>query len=736
MEQVLIEETEEQEDQEAEQDTRKRRALMALADICIKTRDEAVSYRRSTGIERQWEEDEATLRDGTAVGHGGDKVTDYAQGIGNKQLAQRNTRSSVVVNIVRGRTEVAEARFADIQLPTDAKNWGIDITPNPELDDQRKDQRPALQNGQPITDDQGQQAPMSAVAMDKIERARKAMKLMETEIDDQLSECDYNAEQRKLIKQAARLGAGIIKGPNIVKSVQRKWVPEEQEDGSIVHVMQSVEKQTPSSRFVDIWKVYFSPGTTSNIQKSCEYVWEQDTILPRDIINLIGVKGYFDDQLKSILLEKPKRTSWASTGRDGEKTTELEMGNAYELWEGVLDIPIEYLEAIGCNCKDDYRAISAAVVMINDRPVKVELNTLDTGGIPYDVFRWADIDINSPYGIGIPRMLSWLHRILKAAWRAMMDNSGDSARTTIVASKSLQPAQGQLWQLGSTFINKDDMEDARKAFAVFSVPNNQQHYQAIIELVLRFADLETALPTIFQGEAQKQPDTLGQTNIAVDSSNVGLRHRTKHYDDDITDKHITRYYNYNMQYSDKPEIKGDFKVISRGTSVLLERDQQGRAIMEVYALKQDPHFDRIIDWDKAAEMAVKSRRLDILKSEDALTQYDEQRKQQEQPEPPEMQLAKLKADGELKKEDMRQQADMAELKFKAEQAALDRAHDAEMKAIDFQMKSMEYAEKAGMSLDKLKVQLALSAQGGKAPQVATPPTEPSGRAQTGRAYQE
>jgi hypothetical protein len=170
--------------------------------------------------------------------------------------------------------------------------------------------------------------------------------------------------------------------------------------------------------------------------------------------------------------------------------------------------------------------------------------------------------------------------------------------------------------------------------------------------------------------------------------------------------------------------------------VLLERDQQGRAIMEVYALKQDPHFDRIIDWDKAAEMAVKSRRLDILKSEDALTQYDEQRKQQEQPEPPEMQLAKLKADGELKKEDMRQQADMAELKFKAEQAALDRAHDAEMKAIDFQMKQMEYAEKAGMSLDKLKVQLALSAQGGNAPQVATPPTEPSGRAQNGRAYQE
>jgi hypothetical protein len=730
----LIEEAEET-TKEDEQDTRKRRALMALADICIKTRDEAVTYRRNSGIERQWAEDEKIFKEGTEVSPGGDSVTDYAQGIGNRQLNKQNTRSSVVVNIIRGRAEVAEARFADIQLPTDGRNWGIDITPNPELDEQRKDERPALQNGQPITDEQGNKAPMSAVAIDKIEKARKAMKLMEVEIDDQLSECDYNAEQRKLIKQAVRLGAGIIKGPNVIKAVTKKWVPEQQEDGSIVHVMQMVEKHNPSTSFVDCWKVYFSPGTTSNIQKTCEYVWEHDTILPRAIIDLIGVKGYFDDQLKSILLEPPKRTSWANTGRDGEKVTEAEIGSAYEIWQGVIDIPREHLEAIGCNIKNDFRKITANVVMINDRPVRVELNTLDSGGIPYDVFRWAEIDINSPYGIGIPRMLSWLHRILKAAWRAMMDNSGESAKSTIVANKTLQPAPGQLWQLGSVFINKDDMEDARKAFQVFTVPNNQPHYQAIIELVLRFADLETALPTVFQGEAQKLPDTLGQTNIAVDSSNVGLRHRTKHYDDDITDKHITRYYHYNMQYSDKPEIKGDFKVISRGTSVLLERDQQGRAILEVYALKHDPHFDRIIDWNKAAEMAVKSKRLDILKSEDALAQYDEEKKKQQPPEPPDVQLAKLKAQGELEKEKVRQEAVMRELEFKAQQAELDRAHENEMKAIDFQMKQMEYAEKSGMSLDKLKVQLALSAQGGKAPQVATPIVEPSGKAPTGEAYQ-
>ena len=165
-------------------------------------------------------------------------------------------------------------------------------------------------------------------------------------------------------------------------------------------------------------------------------------------------------------------------------------------------------------------------------------------------------------------------------------------------------------------------------------------------MVLRFADLETALPTVFQGEVQKLPDTLGQTNIAVDSSNVGIRHRTKHYDDDITDKHVTRYYHYNMQYNPDPSIKGDFDVVSRGTSVLLERDQQGRAVLELYALKQDPSFERAVDWDRAAELAVKTKRLDVLKDDAALKAYDEARKQQPQAPPnPQMEVAKLTGQG-------------------------------------------------------------------------------------------
>ena len=327
-----IEEVEQETKSQEDAELLKRQALLALANDLTKSRDEAVMYRRNSGIERQWAEDERALRQGTEVGPGGHNVTDYAQGVGAKQLAKEiNSRSAVVVNIIRGRTSVAEARFADIQLPTDDRNWGCQITPDPTIDDQMEDKRPALQNGQPITDEQGNQASMAGVAEDKMARARKAMKKMEVVIDDQLAECDYNAEQRKVIKQSARLGTGIIKGPNVVKSLNKKYKAQQQPDGSVVHVLDIRESQQPASRWVDCWNVYPSPGTTSNIQKSCEYIWEKDTILPRDVKKLIGVEGYFEEELVAVLSELPKRSAMSITGREGEKVTQQEQGTSYEL---------------------------------------------------------------------------------------------------------------------------------------------------------------------------------------------------------------------------------------------------------------------------------------------------------------------------------------------------------------------------------------------------------------------
>jgi hypothetical protein len=236
----------------------------------------------------------------------------------------------------------------------------------------------------------------------------------------------------------------------------------------------------------------------------------------------------------------------------------------------------------------------------------------------------------------------------------------------------------------------------------------------------------------------------------VDSANVALRSRVKLWDDAITRPHISRYYDWNMQYNEDDTIKGDYKVDPRGTSVLLEREQEWQSIKEVLEVRADPELSSMIDWKKAISKFFTARRIDIMLPDDKIAENEEARKQQPPPMDPALQIAKMRVDGEMQKVQVVQESDMAELQFKAEQANLDRAHETQLKLMDRDIKAMELSQTSGIALDKIKAELTIVAQklntqvtlshlekkAAAAPQIATPPTEPTQHAPNGRAYQE
>lgn len=311
----------------------------------------------------------------------------------------------------------------------------------------------------------------------------------------------------------------------------------------------------------------------------------------------------------------------------------------------------------------------------------------------------------------------------------------------------------KIWRL----LDNSDGDDVRKAFAQFQIQNNQPQLQQIIELALRFVDMETSMPQLFQGEHQEMPETLGATNIAVDSSNVALRSRVKQFDDQVTVPHITRYYHWNMQYNNKSEIKGDFNVDARGASVLYEKDQHAKTLIQLLAMKNDPDFQREVDWGKTVRQVLSSLKLDVAKS-DVDIEKDKQNTQAQQPPPdPRVQAAQIKTQGDMEKAQLVNKSDMAEIERKGEleqlqlaakldEAEKDRVHDIQMKRLDHEMKMMELSQTKGIALDKikaslsdtamkLKTQVNLTNKKGEAPSgITTPIVEPPGRAAPGMAY--
>lgn len=748
-------------------------SLYALCSSLLKKRDEAVEFRAASGVERRWREDEE-LFDGADPGRGNSMI-DYATGEASIPTTEAR-RSKVVVNIVRAKCEMAEGRFADIQLPTDDRNWGLKITPVPEMVRAMKDERPAGFQGQPVLDDDGQPVRMADIARQDRDGMTDRMKNMESEIDDQLTECNYNGESRKSIRSSVRLGTGILKGPNVIKRIKKAW--SDTPDGFALSIE---EDHRPESRAVDVWNVYPAPETEEDIRKA-PYIWERDTILPRDLRNLVGVDGYMDDQIIKILREEPVKivSKYDSKhNRHYVRRITAQGQSALERWDYYGDLTRDDLEILGVDTSHDDVSVqfSACIVFVNDRPIKALLNPLDTGDMPYDFFNWTPVS-GSPWGIGIPRMMAWQQRILNAAWRAMMDNAGDSAGANIAVLHGIEPADGK-WEITGKklWLADSDIDDARKAFVQFQLETRQPELERIIDLALRFTDMETSLPMLFQGEQAQAPETLGATNIMVDSNNVALRIRVKRYDDCITRPHLRRYYDYNMQHNQRDDIKGDFNVDVRGASVLLEKDQQAQTLMQVLQAKQDPDINLLVDWEKASKRLFAALKLeDILKSDEDYAQAKKQAQEQQAPQDPRIAAAQVKAEAdaqkaqlnqqaiqmraeaEMAKAQMVQQSDMAEIETKGQMtqaqieqkildAQRDREHELIMKDMDLQMKMLEFSNAKGISLDKIKAQLTtdemkmklqkyLADRDGRAEQVVSPPTEPVGRAEDGKAYQQ
>ena len=739
--------------EEQENTTERMQLIGALSESLLSKRNEAIEFRAASGVERRWREDEQTF-DGIESGSP-QKMIDYATGEAVRSGSEGPKRSRVIVNVIRSKCETAEGRFADIQLPVDDRNWGLQVTPSPEIAEGLKDLRQAAQGEQPIVTPDGQPMKIADVAKSDLEAAKEKMLEMEKEIDDQLTECSFNGECRKTIKEAVRLGTGIMKGPNVVKTLKKSWNARG-EGESTVHEMEIVEDFTPASKQVSIWNVFPDPECEENISRA-SYMWERDEILPRELRRLIGVEGYLEDQIELVLAEEPKRTTVHTTksGKQATKQTLVSNGSAYERWEYYGDLNKDDMDALGVDVSTiKGESASACAVFVNDRPIKVVLNTLDSGDIPYDFFQWTSVS-GSPWGIGIPRIALWPSRTLIGAWRAMMDNAGDSSGANIVVGEGIEPADGQ-WEITGKKIWRatGESEDVSKAFAQFQIANNQEELQNIIELSLRFIDMETSLPMMFQGEKGDLPETLGATNIMVDANNVALRSRVKLWDDQITRPHVTRYYNWNMQYNENTEIKGDYNVDVRGTSVLLEKDQQVKSLFQILQAKQDPDIAALVDWEKVTKQLFSAMHLDILKSpEDLKADKEAQKNQQPQPDP-QMAIAKIRVDGEMKKAEMTQQATMEELKLKRETAIselqakektaeLDRQNDLKLKQMDFQMRQMEYSAKSGISLEKIKADLATNAaklnlqeklSKDKAGEVITPIAEPKGRAPDGESF--
>jgi hypothetical protein len=540
--------------------------------------------------------------------------------------------------------------------------------------------------------------------LDEWQEAKRRGDLMQKDIEDDLIECDYNAEARKTIFDQALYGAGVMKGPVPFKRVRKAWSQDENGEWTL----EVIEELKPSSFRVDPRNIFPDPLCGENVQNG-RGLFELDKKNSKQVRDLMKQPGYIKTALEKVLEEGPQIGKAQVTNGELEDRDYVP-GNVWEHWIYWGEIDADTLEASGLDMsKEQFRdGISACVEMINSTIVRAYLNPTPNDELPYDIVP-LEVIPGSVWGFGVPYLMRSQQRVINAAWRMILDNAGVSSGPQVVIKKNLIQPADKTWTITARKIwfADESVEDVNKAMAMFEFPSRQAELQALIEMADKLADIETAVPMQATG-SQPSAETLGGMQILQQGQNVMLKRQVRIIDDRMTKPHMRRYYHFKMEYSPNPDIKGDFDVNALGSSALVIRDIQNQAMTNLLSLATNPAYAPLINLKKLFARALKAQHLDpneVMNSDAEIAQAQQAAAQQQQPDP-RVVAAQARAKADMERTQAQVQMNDATLENKRAMVDADNQHKWDVAQLDFHTELLRLANKKDLSLDQIKAQLA------------------------------
>ena len=151
---------------------------------------------------------------------------------------------------------------------------------------------------------------------------------------------------------------------------------------------------------------------------------------------------------------------------------------------------------------------------------------------------------------------------------------------------------------------------------------NANGLNQIVELFRRFADETTSLPSYTHGEQGKSLNkTATGMSMLMGAANISLKSTVKNIDDFLLEPMIQSLFHFNMEFSTNEEAKGDLKVVSRGSTALIQKEVQSQRLLQFLSLVSNPTDIAVVDRTKLLRDIAQSMEIDpdeIIKSEEVI----------------------------------------------------------------------------------------------------------------------
>ena len=530
---------------------------------------------------------------------------------------QEQGGSEIFMGIVSAKCRTATAWLRDTLLGTGTdKPWSLTATPIPEVppDITQAMQNIMQQNLMQYYDAGGEppdEAELKQLASGMKDTAMRAMKFeaekrverMETKMEDQMLEGGFTKALFEFTNDIATFPYAILKGPIPRKRKAMKYV----EGGlGVVDVLRDEWER------VDPFKFYWMPWGDDIHSMP---VAELHHLTRDDVENMLGVEGYDEDAVRSILTDFGSGGfSWLdhnddlmedATGQDFDEAN-TDLVAAIQLWD---TIPGDVLLEWGLSedeVEDPHKSYPCEVWMIDNIVVRAVLNYDPLGRKPYYMTSFEKVPGRID-GNGVADLCMDAQNMCNAAARALANNMGISSGPQVGVNISRLPNGEDITQMYPWKIwqfKQSDYQDSTPPMTFFQPNSNAAELMGVFDRFMAISDEVSGIPRYMTG--QHVPGA-GRTSsgLSMLMSNAGksIKQVISNIDHDVMRPMLERQYQRNLRYSDDPDLIGDVQIVATGAMSLVVKEAEAvRKTDFLRLILESPVAQQIVGLPGTAEL--------------------------------------------------------------------------------------------------------------------------------------
>lgn len=556
-----------------------------------------------------------------------------------RHLSEAGPRSKVFVGLTRTKVMAAYSRIVDLLFQQGDLFFTVSPTPIATIDPLTAMQMRQMATEQIVAASgmdpemnadliQARMAELESEFMDQEKAmAEDAAEKMTTVIADQLIEADADQKLKESMLEACIFGSGAVKAGTVKIDRKQSYTKALGEDGQPTFVMSMVEEPVPELESVSIFDLYPDPYCTT--LEDCDGLFRRHVLTRTQFRELADLPG-FDGDMVRYLLKQNRKGNYIEEDHERDRRriagihdhAEPNRFEVFEYWGSIdgyelKDHGIELPE--GADLSADFQA---CVWMCDSKILKVIMNPVAGYKVPYHIFPYE----RSPHqfwGIGVPRMMRDSQSTMNAAVRIWLDNLALSSGPMMEVNTDLlaageDPTDIHPWRV---FL-REGGDGSMPAVRWYQPVANANGLNQIVELFRRFADETTSLPSYTHGQ---QTASLNKTatgiSMLMGAANVALKSTIKNIDDFLLEPMIEGLFHWNMEYNPRQDIKGDLRIVARGSTALVQKEVQSQRLLQFLSLVSNPMDSALIDRNKLLRDIAQTLDIDpddVIKSEERL----------------------------------------------------------------------------------------------------------------------